>query len=108
MACCLPLQLVYPNFLLTSSNMRGIVLPKLGLPNSGGNSMPLRIAPAGSNLRVVRIDSDEKTKRHLESLGITLDAEVEILSHCGDSTICKVKESRLAFDTAVSSSIFVA
>jgi ferrous iron transport protein A len=70
--------------------------------------MPLRVAPAGQSLRVIRIASDDKTKKHLESLGITLDAEVEVLAHCGASTICKVKESRLAFDTAVSSSIFVA
>jgi Fe2+ transport system protein FeoA len=57
---------------------------------------------------VIRIASDERTKKHLESLGITLDAEIEVLSHCGTSTICKVKESRLAFDTDISSSIFVA
>jgi Fe2+ transport system protein FeoA len=57
---------------------------------------------------VIRIASDEKTKKHLESLGITLDAEIEVLSHCGMSTICRVKGSRLAFDTDISGSIFVA
>jgi Fe2+ transport system protein FeoA len=62
--------------------------------------MPLRVAPAGQSLRVIRIASDDKTKKHLESLGITLDAEVEVLSPIAAmSTICKVKESRLAFDT---------
>jgi ferrous iron transport protein A len=70
--------------------------------------MPLRTAPEGQSLRVIRIASDEKTKKHLESLGVTQDAEIEILSHCGESTICKVKESRLAFDTEISNSIFVA
>ena len=70
--------------------------------------MPLRIAPAGQSLRVIRIASDDKTKKHLESLGITLDAEIEVLSHCGMSTICRVKGSRLAFDTDISGSIFVA
>jgi Fe2+ transport system protein FeoA len=70
--------------------------------------MPLRVAPVGTSFRVVRIDSDEKTKKHLESLGVTLNAEVEILSHLGESTICKVKESRLAFDTDVSNAIYVA
>ena len=70
--------------------------------------MPLKIAPAGQSLRVIRILSDDKTKKHLESLGITLDAEIEVLSHCGKSTICKVKESSLAFDTDISDAIFVA
>ncbi|MCH3909048.1 MAG: ferrous iron transport protein A [Bacilli bacterium] len=70
--------------------------------------MPLRIAPAGKRLRIVKIASSERTKKRLESLGVTVDSELEILSRCGDSTICKVKESRLAFDTDVSNSIFVA
>jgi Fe2+ transport system protein FeoA len=57
---------------------------------------------------VICIASDEKTKKHLESLGIMLDAKIEVLSHCGMSTICRVKGSRLAFDTDISGSIFVA
>ena len=32
--------------------------------------MPIVIAPVGKPLKVVRIAADEKTKKHLESLGI--------------------------------------
>ena len=34
--------------------------------------MPIVIAPVGKPLKVVRIAADEKTKKHLESLGITV------------------------------------
>ncbi len=34
--------------------------------------MPLIVAPIGKDLTIVRILTDEKTKKHLESLGITL------------------------------------
>lgn len=42
--------------------------------------MPLVMAPTGRDLRIVRILTDEKTKKHLESLGITIDATISLIS----------------------------
>lgn len=53
--------------------------------------MPLIFAPIGRELRIVKILTDEKTKKHLESLGITIDSNVSIISQSGGSVICHIK-----------------
>ena len=70
--------------------------------------MPLTVAPIGQDLRIVKIITDERTKKHLENLGITLQASIRILSVSGGSAICMVKDCKLALDTALSRHIFVA
>ena len=37
--------------------------------------MPLVIAPPNKELKIVKILADEKTKKHLESLGITVNLQ---------------------------------
>ena len=61
--------------------------------------MPIALAPLNQMLRVVKILADEKTKKHLESLGITIDSMITVLSHSGASTIVLVKDGRLALDS---------
>lgn len=68
--------------------------------------MPIVVAPLGEELRVVRIATDEKTKKHLESLGITINSVIKILSAAGGSVICLVKNVRLALDKNVAVKIF--
>lgn len=70
--------------------------------------MPLIIAPIDVELTVVKILLDDKTKKHLESLGITINSKIRILQRIGGSTICKVKEGRLALDSNIATKIFVA
>lgn len=70
--------------------------------------MPIVVAPIGKDLRVVKILTDVKTKKHLESLGITIHSSVSILSHSGASVICVIKGCRLALDGGLASKIFVA
>lgn len=70
--------------------------------------MPLVFAPIGRELRVVKILTDDKTKKHLENLGITIDSYISIISQSGGSTICLVKEGRLALDRVLATQIFVA
>lgn len=70
--------------------------------------MPLVFAPIGRELRVVKILTDDKTKKHLENLGITIDSYISIISQSGGSTICLVKEGRLALDRILATQIFVA
>ena len=60
-----------------------------------------------SLLKIIKILADEKVKKHLESLGITINSEITILSVSGGSVICKVKEGRLALDKTLATKIVV-
>lgn len=71
-------------------------------------SMPLVVAPIGRELRIVKILTDEKTKKHLENLGITISSRISIISQSGGSTICLVKDGRLALDKNIATKILVA
>ncbi|MBR2984208.1 MAG: ferrous iron transport protein A [Clostridia bacterium] len=70
--------------------------------------MPIVIAPIGRPLKVVKILANEKTKKHLANLGITVDSVLEVLSSSGGSVICLIKEGRLALDSSLATKIIVA
>ncbi len=70
--------------------------------------MPLVFAPAGRELRIVKLMADDKTKKHLASLGLTVDSVIRIISQSGGSTICLVKDCRLALDKDLANKILVA
>ena len=70
--------------------------------------MPIVLAPLNVPLKVVKIAADDKLKKHLESLGITVDGELTVLSSSGGSTVCKIKDGRIALDSNLSTKIFVA
>ena len=71
-------------------------------------NMPLVMAPTGRDLKIVRILTDDKTKKHLESLGITIDSTISIISVSGGSVICLIKDGRLALDKEMARKILVA
>ena len=70
--------------------------------------MPLVIAPHNRTLRIVRIAADDKTKKHLESLGILVNGEIVVQSASGGSVVCRVKDGKIALDRDLSTKIFVA
>ncbi len=70
--------------------------------------MPLILAPIGREVKIVKIVADEKTKKHLVNLGILVGGTVTVLSASGGSTVCRVKEGRLALDKNVAAHIYVA
>ena len=70
--------------------------------------MPIVIAPVNEILKIVRIAADDKTKKHLESLGITINGEITVLSASGGTVVCKIKDGRVALDRDLSTKIFVA
>ena len=70
--------------------------------------MPLVMAPTGKDLRIVRILTDDKTKKHLESLGITIDSTISLITVSGGSVICLIKDGRLALDKEMATKILVA
>lgn len=70
--------------------------------------MPIVFAPCNILLKVVKMHVDEKIKRHLENLGISVNSELEVLSQSGGSVICRIKDGRLALDRDMATRIFVA
>ena len=69
--------------------------------------MPLTVAPADCELRIVKIVAEEKIKKHLENLGITVNSVIIVLYASGGSVICRIKECKLAIDNQLSARIFV-
>lgn len=69
--------------------------------------MPIVIAPQNRELQIIRISADYKTKKHLESLGITPNGNITVLSSAGGSVVCKIKDGRIALDGNLSTKIFV-
>ena len=70
--------------------------------------MPIFLAPLNTDLTVVKLLVDEKTKKHLENLGITLNSKLQVLSSENGSVIVLVKEGRLALDRNIAMKILVA
>lgn len=70
--------------------------------------MPLTLAPVNRAVKIVRVVADDKTKKHLQNLGIVTGAEITVFSSSGGSVICFIKSGKLALDRAVASRIFVA
>ena len=70
--------------------------------------MPILLAPTNQELRIVRVLVDEKTKKHLEDMGITINGTLSVLSKSGGTVVCKVKDGRVALDRNISTKIFVA
>ncbi len=70
--------------------------------------MPIVFAPQGEILRVIRVLADDKTKKHLENLGITVGSQLTVLSVSGGSVIVMARDSRLALDKGIATKILVA
>ena len=70
--------------------------------------MPIGLAPLNVEMRVVKILTDEKTKKHLESLGILVNSTIIVISSVNGGVVVAVKEGRLALDHSIASKILVA
>ena len=70
--------------------------------------MPIVVAPENTMLRIIKILFDEKTKRHLENLGILVNANVMVLSRNDGNIIIKIKDGRLALNKDTALKILVA
>lgn len=70
--------------------------------------MPIRMAPIGEEVEIKRVSVDEKVKRHLEDLGLSVGQKIVLLSVSGGAVIIKVKDGRLALDAKMASGLFVA
>ena len=70
--------------------------------------MPIILAPIDVELTITKIAADGKLKKHLESLGITVNSKIKVLSQVNGSVIVLLKKGRLALDKNVAVKIFVA
>ena len=69
--------------------------------------MPIVMAPMNTPVTVIKILTEDKVKKHLENLGITIGSTVTVLSEEGGSVILLVKEGRLALDKDLATKILV-
>ena len=69
--------------------------------------MPIVFAPLNEQLVITKVSLDDKTKKRLESLGILVNAKINILSSIGGNVIVLIKSSRLARDKNIATKIFV-
>jgi len=70
--------------------------------------MPIALAPTNTQMKVVKILTDEKTKKHLESLGILVNSLITVISSVNGGVVIAVKEGRLALDRSIANKILVA
>lgn len=70
--------------------------------------MPITLAPLNKDIRIVKILTDEKTKKHLEDLGININATIQVLSSVNGGVVIAIKNGRLALDHSIASKILVA
>ena len=70
--------------------------------------MPISIAPAGAELTVRKVGADEKVKKHLQEMGITVGSKITLISSTGGNVIVIVKEGRLCLDRTLAGKILVA
>lgn len=70
--------------------------------------MPIMLAPINEPVRVIKILSDEKMKRHLESLGILPNSVLTVLSCVNGGVVVAIKNGRIALDHEIASKILVA
>lgn len=70
--------------------------------------MPISFAPAGTELEVRKVGADDKVKKHLQELGISVGTKITLISSSGGNVIVIVKEGRLCLDKVLAGKILVA
>ena len=66
------------------------------------------LAPINKELIIKKVLLDEKTKKHLESLGIFINGTLIVLSNVNGGVVVALKDGRLALDHSIASKILVA
>lgn len=70
--------------------------------------MPIAIAPLDTELTIIKVLVDDKTKKHLESLGVVIGGKINVISVHKGNAICIVKGVRLALNGDIAKKILVA
>ena len=69
--------------------------------------IPLIYAQEDANVTIKKVSADEKTKRHLENLGVLVGAQINLVSIHKGNVILKVKDGCLALNQSLATKIFV-
>ncbi len=69
--------------------------------------MSLTSAPQGESMLVIRVTADDKTRRHLENLGIMTGSEITPVSYSDGNMIVRVRDSRIALNRDIADGILV-
>ena len=69
--------------------------------------IPLVIAAENTPLEILKVSADDKTKRHLENLGLLHGATITLISKNTGDVILKVKDGRLAINSDLATKIYV-
>ena len=69
--------------------------------------MPLSVAPLCVDLKIQKVSTDGKTKKHLESLGLTINSTLKLITVSDGNSIVEVKNGRLALDRNIATKISV-
>lgn len=70
--------------------------------------MPIALAPAGAEMEIKKVGAEEKVKKHLQEMGITVGGKIKLISSSGGNVIVVVKEGRLCLDRTLAGKILVA
>lgn len=70
--------------------------------------MPLPLAPINTDLIIKKLIVEDKLKRHLESLGITVNSKIRVIDNIKGNLVVIVKNVRLALDSGLALKILVA
>lgn len=70
--------------------------------------MPIAFAPSNREMEIRKVSAEDKVKKHLQELGITVGGKITLLSSTGGNVIVVVKEGRLCLDRTLAGKIFVA
>ena len=69
--------------------------------------MPIAFAPSNTEMTVRKISAEDKVRRHLQELGITVGGKITLLSSVSGTVIVLVKEGRLCLDKTLAGRILV-
>ncbi len=70
--------------------------------------MPLFLAPVNTEMEIRKVAAEEKTKKHLQEIGICVGGKIKLLSSGNNGVIVVVKEGRLCLDGSLARKILVA
>ncbi len=64
-------------------------------------SMPLALAGVGERVRIVDVSGQRTTTKRLESMGLRVGVECEIVQRQGNGVVVQVENTRLALGTGL-------
>lgn len=70
--------------------------------------MPIALAPVNQEMEIKKVGAEDKTKKHLQEMGIAVGSKITVLSSGSGGVIVVVKEGRLCLDRTLASKILVA